>query len=214
MKRISKIVTMLLACLMLFSLVGCGKSDAGKDLYGTWSMDVDLSEELNSQMGDEFAGFDGKLVITLKFDFNEDGSFKMYVESDALKESFAGWMDSFVVFSADVLYEEFNAQAGLTKEETDELIQSTYGCTMEEYIRSTMEGTVNIDAMAAEMQTEGIWEAKGDKLYMSEGDKIDVNSFDIFEVSGDTLTLSLPEGATDSSDIPGLSYPYSLQRVK
>ncbi len=61
MKRISKIVTMLLACIMLFSLVGCGKSDTGKALYGTWSMDVDLSQELNRQMGDDFAGFDGKL---------------------------------------------------------------------------------------------------------------------------------------------------------
>ncbi|MDE6063305.1 MAG: hypothetical protein K2G20_01775 [Lachnospiraceae bacterium] len=214
MKRISKIVTMLLACIMLFSLVGCGKADTGKALYGTWAMDVDLSEELNRQMGDEFAGFEGKLVITLKFDFNEDGSFKMYVDSDALKTSFAGWMDSFVAFSVDVMYEQFEDGYGLSKEEADELVQSTYNCTMEEYIRTIMEGSVDVDAMAAEMETSGIWEAKGDKLYMSEGDKIDVNSFDIFEVSGDTLTLNLPEGATDDSDIPGLSYPYSLHKVK
>lgn len=213
MKRISKIVTMLLACIMLFSLVGCGKADAGKALYGTWSMDVDLSEELNRQMGDEFAGFDGKLVITLKFDFNEDGSFKMYADREALKESFAGWLDSFVVFSVDVMYAEFEGY-GLSKEEADELVQSSYNCTMEEYVRSMMESSVDVDAMADEMETKGIWEAKGDKLYMSEGSKIDVNSFDIFEVSGDTLTLNLPEGATDDSDIPGLSYPYSLHKVK
>lgn len=212
MKRIKKIVTMLLACAMLFALAGCGKGDAGKALYGTWSMDVDLSEELNRQMGDEFADFDGKLVITLKFDFNEDGSFKMYVDSDALKESFAGWMDSFVTFSLDIMYAQFE-DMGLTREEADELVQSTYNCTMEEYVRTIMEGSVDIDAMADEMQTEGIWEAKGDKLYMSEGDKIDVNSFDIFEISGDTLTLNLPEGATDDSDIPGLSYPYTLKKV-
>lgn len=212
MKRISKVVTMLLACIMLFSLVGCGKSDTGKALYGTWQMDVDISEELNKQMGDEFAGFDGKLVITMKFDFNEDGSFKMYVDNDALKESFSGWLDAFATFSLDIMYAEFE-NMGLSKEEADELVQSTYNCTMEEYIRTTMEGSVDVDAMADEMQTEGIWEAKGDKLYMSEGDEIDVSSFDIFEVSGDTLTLNLPEGATDPNDIPGLSYPYSLQKV-
>lgn len=213
MKRISKIVTMLLACIMLFSLVGCGKSDTGKALYGTWSMDVDLSQELNRQMGDEFAGFDGKLVITMKFDFNEDGSFKMYVDSDALKESFATWLDSFATFSLDVMYAQFE-DMGLSREDADELVQSQYNCTMEEYIRNTMESSVNVDAMAAEMKMEGIWEAKGDKLYMSEDDEIDVNRFDIFSVSGDTLTLNLPEGAEDESDIPGLQYPYTLHKEK
>ncbi|MEZ3427980.1 MAG: hypothetical protein K1W13_11385 [Lachnospiraceae bacterium] len=213
MKRISKIVTMLLACIMLFSLVGCGKSDTGKALYGTWSMDVDLSQELNRQMGDDFAGFDGKLVITMKFDFNEDGSFKMYVDSDALKESFATWLDSFATFSLDVMYAQFE-DMGLSREEADELVQSQYNCTMEEYIRDTMESSVNVDAMAAEMKMEGIWEAKGDKLYMSEDDEIDVNRFDIFSVSGDTLTLNLPEGAEDESDIPGLQYPYTLHKEK
>lgn len=213
MKRISKIVTMLLACIMLFSLVGCGKSDTGKALYGTWSMDVDLSQELNRQMGDDFAGSDGKLVITMKFDFNEDGSFKMYVDSDALKESFATWLDSFATFSLDVMYAQFE-DMGLSREEADELVQSQYNCTMEEYIRDTMESSVNVDAMAAEMKMEGIWEAKGDKLYMSEDDEIDVNRFDIFSVSGDTLTLNLPEGAEDESDIPGLQYPYTLHKEK
>ncbi len=199
MKRISKI--------------GCGKSDTGKALYGTWSMDVDLSQELNRQMGDDFAGFDGKLVITMKFDFNEDGSFKMYVDSDALKESFATWLDSFATFSLDVMYAQFE-DMGLSREEADELVQSQYNCTMEEYIRDTMESSVNVDAMAAEMKMEGIWEAKGDKLYMSEDDEIDVNRFDIFSVSGDTLTLNLPEGAEDESDIPGLQYPYTLHKEK
>jgi len=198
---------------MLFSLVGCGKSDTGKALYGTWSMDVDLSQELNRQMGDDFAGFDGKLVITMKFDFNEDGSFKMYVDSDALKESFATWLDSFATFSLDVMYAQFE-DMGLSREEADELVQSQYNCTMEEYIRDTMESSVNVDAMAAEMKMEGIWEAKGDKLYMSEDDEIDVNRFDIFSVSGDTLTLNLPEGAEDESDIPGLQYPYTLHKEK
>ena len=187
--------------------------NAGGAIIGTWSMDVDLSEELNRQMGDDFAGFDGKLIITLKFDFNEDGSFKMYADKGALRESFAGWMDAFVVFSADVMYAEFEGY-GLSREEADELIQSSYNCTIEEYIRLAMESSVDIDAMADEMETKGIWEVEGDKLYMSDGSKIDENRFDIFEVSGDTLTLTLPEGAIDDSDIPGLSYPYSLHRVK
>ena len=213
MKRISKIVTMLLACIMLLSLVGCGKSDTGKALYGTWSMEVDLSEELNKQMGDDFAGFDGKLVIKLKFDFNEDGSFKMYADGEALKESFETWLDSFATFSLDVMYAQFE-QMGLSKEDADELVQSQYNCTMEEYIRDTMASSVNVDAMAAEMTMKGIWEAKGDKLYMSEDDEIDVNRFDIFSVSGDTLTLNLPEGAEDESDIPGLQYPYTLHKEK
>ena len=77
-----------------------------------------------------------------------------------------------------------------------------------------MASSVNVDAMAAEMTMKGIWEAKGDKLYMSEDDEIDVNRFDIFSVSGDTLTLNLPEGAEDESDIPGLQYPYTLHKEK
>ena len=44
--------------------------NAGGAIIGTWAMEVDTSEELNRQMGDGFASFDGKLIITLKFDFN------------------------------------------------------------------------------------------------------------------------------------------------
>ena len=39
MKKVSKMLVVLLALVMALSISGCGGSDSGKDLVGTWSLD-------------------------------------------------------------------------------------------------------------------------------------------------------------------------------
>ncbi|MBD5542513.1 MAG: hypothetical protein HDR00_15225, partial [Lachnospiraceae bacterium] len=49
------------------------------ELYGTWAATFDLSEEMETALGEEYEGFHEELDITLMLDFNEDGTYKLYI---------------------------------------------------------------------------------------------------------------------------------------
>ena len=51
MKKVSKMLVVLLALVMAMSISGCGGSDSGKDLVGTWSLDYDLADLLAAKNG-------------------------------------------------------------------------------------------------------------------------------------------------------------------
>lgn len=212
MKKVSKLVAMLMVLVMTLSLTACG-GNSGKDLVGTWSMSCDLSEMMSEQMGSEFADFSSSFVITLKFAFNEDGTFKMFVDEEELGGTLDTWMDDFIAYAVDMTYDMFEEQ-GIDKETADGLIQEQYGTTMEEALRQEMEGSIDASELAASVEVDGVYEVKGNKLYMSEGTEINKNEYDLFKISGDTLTLELADGVEAEEIIPGMSYPLSLTREK
>ena len=89
--------------------------------------------------------------------------------------------------------------------------------TLTEYLNEALESELDVDAMVeeatSEIETYGVYETEGDKLYMSEY-YIDYSTYDLFTISGNTLTISLPDGGTFESDIPGVEYPFTLTRVQ
>lgn len=211
MKKVSKVTVVMLVLAMVFSLCGCG--NAAKKLYGTWSMDVDMGETISSDMGEEFADFESVLDVKMLMTFNEDGTFEMTVDKDSFIESFNGWLDDFIAYSVDMTYTQF-ADMGVEKADADAMIEEQFGGTMEEYLREMMESQLDAETMADEMATEGVWEVKGDKLYTNEGSEIDENTYDIFSISGDKLTLNTPEGAESDAVIPGIEYPMVFTKEK
>lgn len=211
MKRASKVVAMLMVLIMTLSLSACGNS--GKSLVGTWSISCDLNEMMIEEMGDDYADFESSFVITLKFDFNEDGTFKMYADREELKASLDSWLNDFISYSVEMTYAIFEEQ-GIDRETADELIVEQYGASLEDTLRQQIEGSLDADQLADSVDTDGVYETKGNKLYMSDNGKIDETKYDIFSVSGDTLKLELPEGAVQEEVIPGLEYPLSLTKEK
>lgn len=212
MKKISKVTVVMLVLAMVLSLCGCG-GNATKKLYGTWSLNMDMGETISSEMGEEFADFESTLDVKLLFTFNEDGTFEMKVDKDSFVESFNGWLDDFIAYSVDMTYAQF-ADMGVEKADADAMIEEQFGGTMEDYLREMMEAQLDAEALAGEMSTDGIWEVKGDKLYMSEEDEIDEDDFDTFSISGDKLTINAPEGAESDTIIPGLEYPMVFTKEK
>lgn len=216
MKKLTKLTVLLLALVMVLSLCACGgKDDAGKALIGTWALDCDLADAMADELGSDYADFNAPLKLTILFDFNEDGSYKMYIEEGSFTDSFSSWMDAFIDYSVDMMYDMFEDAYGLSKEDADDLVLESYGMSMEEYMREEMSAAIDINALVREMESSGTYETKSNKLYLAEGSsKIDENYYDIFTVDGNKLTLELPEGAdpSEAEIVPGLSYPLEFQK--
>lgn len=213
MKKLSKVVALLLVLAMAFSLCACGNS--AKKLYGTWSTDIDLTEALAEEMGDDFADFDAEFGITLYMDFNEDGTVKAYIDEDEFAADMDVWMQELVAFAVEMMYAEFENQ-GVDRESADALLEEQFGMPLDQYMLEMMQDSMDIESMASEMESNGVFEAKGNKLYIAE-DEIDKNTYDIFTVEGDTLTIDMAEGAETSDmfdDLEGIDYPFTFTKVQ
>lgn len=213
MKKTSKLVALLLVFAMVLSMTACG--NAAKNLYGTWSMEYDLTEALAQELGDEFADFDAPFAFTIYMDFNEDGTCKMYMDQDEFSADMTAWIDELVVYTVDMLYATFEEQ-GIDKATADSVLGEQFGMAVEEYMKTEIEESMDLESMVDDFEKTGVYEVKGNKLYIAE-DQIDKNSYDIFSVEGDVLTIDVAEGAEDSdvfSDIEGIDYPFTFTRVQ
>jgi len=209
MKKLTKLTVALLTLVMVFSLCACGAS-LEKDIVGTWKIDYDMGEQMTAEMGSDFADFESSLEITLKFDFTEDGEYKMYAD-DSFKDNFDAWLDDVTVYSVNMMYETYE-DMGMTKEDVDTLIKDEFGMTLEEYFAETLEASMDVDAMMDEMVVEGEYKIEGNKLFLGDEDgDFDEDAYDVCTIDGDTMTLETPDG-DDMEILPGLSYPLELER--
>lgn len=209
MKKIKKLLAVVMIMVLAMSLCGCGNT--AKKLYGSWEMTVDLSKEVESELGepDFHAPLDVKLIVQ----FNEDGRFDMYADEAFTTDSLNGWLDAFIDYYVEKTYVEYE-EMGMTREEVDQAMMDQYGMGMQEMMEDAMADSVSVDDVVADLQASGVWEAKGDKLYMDEVE-VQANAYDNFTVEGDTLTLTIPEGAeVDAADMmEGMEYPLVFTRV-
>lgn len=187
-----------------------------KELTGIWSLDYDLADLLAGELGEDFADFRAPLVMTICFEFRDDKTFTMYGEQDSFKANYNTWLDAFLAFATEMMYDEFLNQ-GLDRASADAAFEETYGISIEAYLRQTFEDEVNVDALLVEVTTNGKYDTSdGNKLYMAEdGEAIDQNAYDVYTIDGDILRLELPAGADPSQGdiLPGLKYPLELQRA-
>ena len=202
----------MLVFVLALGMLGCGGEDSAKKLYGTWEFGYDMGGMLSDELGAQYADFESPLEIKLLFDFNEDGTYRMYVDEEAFQGSWDNWKGAFISYMVDELYQEIEA-TGVDRSTADQRIQEAYGCTAEEYITQLADEAFDVDAMFAEIETNSKYEVKGEKLYLAEeGAEIESNRYDYFEVEGDTLTISLVDDSQDAEILPGLSYPLVLTK--
>lgn len=188
-------------------------AEEGKALIGTWAIDFDMADALAEELGGDYADFHSSFEMTLLFDFNADGTFKMYVDEGPFTTNFNNWLDAFIDYSMEMVYDEFESY-GLSREEVDADILENYGMSMQDYM-FLLVGELDVSELVEELESAGTYETRGNKLYMAEGsDKIDPFVYDIFTVNGNKLTLELADGAdpSEAEIVTGLSYPLILER--
>ena len=208
-----KVAALLLAALLAFSMFGCGgDEDTSDQVIGTWALDYDMGPMISEEMGVEYAGFQSPLEVSIRFDFDEDGNYRMYVDEDLFRTNFNNWMTAFAGYMSEELYQQIEAE-GVDRATADQMIQETYGCTAQEYMTQLLQQSIDVDSLLDEIESTGAYEARGEKLFMADpGEEISANQYDLFKVDGDTLTLSLADDSQDPEVLPGLDYPLVFTR--
>lgn len=212
MKKLSKLSALIMVMILAFSLVGCG--DNSDKVLGTWETSFDLSEAMLDGTGDEYADFSAEFVVNMRLAFEEGGTYRMYLEEESTKANFEQWLDALVDYETEMVYAAYEEQ-GFSREEVDEQAQQQYGMSMKEYILEDRQNVFDIDGFIAEIDTSGVYQAKGDKLYLGE-EEISPTTYDLFTVEGDTLTLNAAteEIAEEAALVPGFEYPYVFTKVE
>lgn len=186
--------------------------DAASELYGTWATTFDLSNEIESGLESDFAGFHEDFDMMLMMDFYEDGTFKMYVDEETFTDTFNTYIESLAAFGTEILYNQLTAQ-GHSRKEINSTFVSEYGMGIEEYMFKEFQKSVDINELLGSVETTGVFEVKGNKLYIDEF-AITPYSYDLFTIEGDVLTIDAAEDADTSDLMEGFKYPYVFNRVQ
>lgn len=210
-------LVMLVACVGL--LAGCGGSKA-KDLVGTWTAEMDMSEGFkanfadamveemaNAGLGDMSADdlFDLtrlNAVMEWKMVMNEDGSMTMSMDAQKLADSLQDVMtDSEVKIKAAIptIMEAMFAQQGMSMEDVEALL-AAQGMSMDDMVdelgnelsAAISEGMTDIDSSEMSVEESGYYTVNGNKLYVvdNKGDKPNPDEYLQFELKGDELVVT------------------------
>ncbi len=217
MKTLSKLLALLLALAMVFSLVACGsnndvadddddddrgssrvekqeeESDAEK-LLGKWVCNLDLSEamadELEMALGDDSIAPSDSIYMNLVLDF-DDGEFTLSAEidEDSLEDYMNALMDNMITYMYDMAEEQ-----GMSKEDFEAAFEEQYSMTLEEYVAE--QADLAIEGLADEMSSEfpGYYELDEDEGYIYIGedeDELDSKEEAMeYSFNGKQLTIS------------------------
>lgn len=213
-----RIIAAVLALVMMLALVGCGQTEAEK-LVGTWTADVDMSSmtnELLASMGEgaeEYFTFEG-FSVTLVMTFNEDGTYSSTIDQASAEAA----VDSLMVTLEDgmvKMLEDQLAAAGLAMT-VDEMLAAS-GMTMEDVLAAVDTSSL-VTEMTEGAATEGKFEAKDGKLFLSDGLDYEVDEavYDTYELDGNSLTLLEHVGAESDEEqlVADGMYPVTLTKAE
>ena len=209
-KRILSVILMLA---ILLSFTACGSGDKEK-LVGTWKCEMDLAEQINTEMGldeesAEYLNFDS-FTIVLYMQINEDDTYSLYADTDALEQTMEAAMASFAEGMTKYLEDMVLAETGIAMSADDILAASN--TTMDEMLAEAFpEGMV--EELAEGMKQEGKFKAKDGKFYTSAGleNEVDPAVYETYTLEGTTLTLLeyVGEDAGDTMNV----YPMVFNKV-
>lgn len=211
MKRMALVLTLVLV-LGAFSACGALEGLFGPKIAGEWEGNWDMAEIFNSSMA---AGGDAtmaeylsveELNIPVCFEFEDDGTYKMYVDEDGLKDSFEDLKSKMLIqmraYFDDTLGATL-AAAGMTLDD----VLASQGLTLE----SMVDEALDVDALfdPDDLSESGTYKLENGKLYFDE------DEYMLCEIDGDTMTLDLPEDSEmdgDLGEIMGMLLPMTLKR--
>ena len=186
-----RIIAMLLTLMMALSLTACSGDDNAQ-VAGTWKWNCDMTEMFQEGVN-QGAGMDLSVDATVEMVFvlalNEDGTYTLSVDRDALAGSVRSYLDAMVPVAVEMVYQQLEDQ-GMNRADIDEAMAAE-GVTVEEYVQQMMDALIDVDQMMdglADENESGYYRAAKGKLYLS--DKADTFSDDScaeYTLSGGTM---------------------------
>ncbi|MBO5778407.1 MAG: hypothetical protein J6R82_02450 [Clostridia bacterium] len=165
--------------------------EACKDLFGTWSGEIDLSEMIYDQMMDEDMalpdGFDYPCNAVFTFVFKNDGTChaQMTVDPQQVKTMMIELAVEFVYLSAE--------EQGMNRKQADEAFVAMMGMNVREYVETSF--AENEEDLSAELNEshDGVYYVADGKIYMGDSWHQPMEDGGDFTLEGDTLKLIDPE---------------------
>lgn len=226
MKKLSKLLALLLALTMVFSLVACdsdkGKEDASDEelLVGEWEYRFDMSDLVNEMMGASM-GVDSVIPETaiymeLNFNFKSNGKFvmEMAVDEDSLED----YMSDFVDLVVDYMY-DYAAEQGMTKSDLDAAIEAEYGMSVRKYMESALEESMD-ESIADMNETFNAYykvDEKEGRIYVAEDEDDLDDSEDYFEYTVTESKLTIKDMVGEDFDVSelediGMDLPWKFEK--
>lgn len=142
-----RIIAVLLTLMMALSLTACSGDDNAK-VAGTWKWNCDMTEMFQEGVN-QGAGMDLSTDATMEMVFvlklNEDGTYTLNVDRDALKTSLQTYIDSLIPVAVEMIYQQLEDQ-GMNRADIDEAMAAE-GVTVEEYVQQMMDASIDVDQM-------------------------------------------------------------------
>ena len=142
-----RIIAVLLTLMMALSLTACSGDDNAK-VAGTWKWNCDMTEMFQEGVN-QGAGMDLATDATMEMVFvlklNEDGTYTLNVDRDALKTSLQTYIDSLVPAAVEMIYQQLEDQ-GMNRADIDEAMAAE-GVTVKEYVQQMMDASIDVDQM-------------------------------------------------------------------
>lgn len=166
-----RIIAVLLTLMMALSLTACSGDDNAK-VAGTWKWNCDITE-LFQEGVNQGAGMDLSTDATMEMVFvlklNEDGTYTLNVDRDALKTSLQTYIDALIPVAVEMIYQQLEDQ-GMNRADIDEAMAAE-GVTVKEYVQQMMDASIDVDQMMdglADENESGYFRAAKGKLYLSD----------------------------------------------
>lgn len=157
---------------------------AASGLFGKWGCIIDVTGEMM-----DLEGFEGSIPFRFCLEFKNDGTMSVSMQIPD-EEAF---MDAILDYAAESVYRDLEAQ-GISRDAADNLFQSQYGMSIQDYLRESM-GQMDVaalmDSFLASFTPGAVYYVDGDTLYLGmsweanmeptgytlEGDSLIIDSF-------------------------------------
>lgn len=214
MKRIASLALVLVMIVALFA--GCAASATDQEkLVGTWKGEMDMTEALKGELGDELEGFEmSDFKVTVVFNFTEEGTYTMSLDEASVQQAMDGLIAGMEGFMKNMM-EEMAKEAGMSLED----LLAASGMSMEDMMKMVKEQLEDQDLvgeMVEDAKAEGKYQAKDGKLHRSEGKDEDIDEavYDTYTLEGDVLTLTATYGADEEeTDMMKSVFPIILKKA-
>lgn len=209
MKNLKKLSVFFVALLVMVTVCSCGN----QSIVGSWEKSYDMTDIISPEEIDEqYAEFDAEFIVELVLEFREDGTFEMYAEEDSIEEAYATFMDELTTYSAELIYQEYDAQ-GIERSVADEAMLIEYGyATVTDYVRAQLQSQNSVEDLKDSMVTKGEYKVVEDRIYLAdEGQDIDSANYELFEINGKKLTF-VSDDRESTVLFPGFEYPIEFTK--
>lgn len=153
-------------------------TESTKEFYGRWSCDVVIPGDM---IGTE--GYLDELPCTLNYDFKNDGQVIADME---IHDQFA-FMDAMKAVTRDTLIYSLLAE-GIPEDQIDEVISSTFGMTLDEYV-DTLIDSIDLDDIFGAFKFDYVYYVGQNGIYMADSWYSEFE-FSEYTIDGDTLIIA------------------------